>query len=268
MATRHRGWLTKEPGGDGPLVAWLNPEWGGLVMGLDTTDPDVQKHLADTAGALVEAGYEYLKLDFTFAPALEGRYHDPSLTPAERVRAGYDAIRRGAGPDTFILGCGAPLGPCIGVVDGMRIGADVAPSWDLDGPSLPGLEDTAPATAHALRNTMTRSFMHRRLWLNDPDCLMLRTTATGLEPHQIHTWAHAVAASGGMALVSDDLALLGGQERALLDEVIAIGREVDAARTPPVCEGLLDPDGPSGLRSDSVALELTSDNGDSVLRRD
>ena len=34
----------------------------------------------------------------------------PRCTPAERVRAGYDAIRRGAGDDAFLLGCGVPLG--------------------------------------------------------------------------------------------------------------------------------------------------------------
>jgi hypothetical protein len=39
-----------------------------------------------------------------------------------------------------------------------------------------------------------------------------------------------------MALVSDDLSLLGPDERGLLDEVLAVGREADAAAaagTPP-----------------------------------
>jgi hypothetical protein len=39
----------------------------------------------------------------------------------------------------------------------------------------------------------------------------------------------AVGASGGMAVVSDDLALLGGDERSLFDEVITLGRANDAA---------------------------------------
>ena len=70
--------------------------------------------------------------------------------------------------------------------------------------------------------------MHRRLWLNDPDCVMLRTTHSDLTRDQVHKWAHAVGDSGGMVLVSDDLALLGADERALLDDVIARGREVDS----------------------------------------
>jgi hypothetical protein len=31
--------------------------------------------------------------------------------------------------------------------------------------------------------------MHRRLWLNDPDCIMLRTAGTGLTPQEARTWA-------------------------------------------------------------------------------
>ncbi|MEY2435434.1 MAG: alpha-galactosidase, partial [Acidimicrobiaceae bacterium] len=78
--------------------------------------------------------------------------------------------------------------------------------------------------------TKARQFMHRRLWLNDPDCVMLRTTDTQLTPEQVQTWAFTVADSGGMVLVSDDLSLLGGDARALLDDVLARGREVDAQR--------------------------------------
>ena len=55
--------------------------------------------------------------------------HDPARTRAERLRLGLEAIRAGAGDDAFLLGCGCPLGPAIGVVDGMRIGPDVAPWW-------------------------------------------------------------------------------------------------------------------------------------------
>ena len=75
-------------------------------------------------------GYDYLKLDFLFAAAAEGTRHDPGLTRAQTLRRGLEAIRRGAGKKTFILGCGCPLGPAIGIVDGMRIGPDVAPHWE------------------------------------------------------------------------------------------------------------------------------------------
>jgi alpha-galactosidase len=70
--------------------------------------------------------------------------------------------------------------------------------------------------------------MQRRLWLNDPDCVMLRTTETQLTVDEVRRWATAVGDSGGMVLVSDDLALLGPDARVLLDGVVAGGREADA----------------------------------------
>ena len=242
---RHPEWIARMPNDpDAPVPGMINDIWDGVVNVLDTSNPEVLEHLESVAAELVGAGFTYLKLDFTYAPSFDGRYADSTLTPAQRVRAGYDAIRRGAGEETFILGCGAPLGACVGAVDGMRIGPDVAPSWEIPEhhwhPS--GYRSTAPATRNAWQSTLARSFMHRRLWLNDPDCVMLRTEATDMTPDAVHAWALAVAASGGMVLVSDDLALLDDSARALLDEVIAVGREVDAASTrgaAPTCPDLL-----------------------------
>jgi alpha-galactosidase len=250
----------------------VNPGWGGPVHTLDTTNPDVLDHLERVARELVAAGFPYLKLDFTYAPHLPGVYADPSRTPAQRVRAGYDAIRRGAGDGAFLLGCGAPLGACIGVVDGMRIGADVAPWWHAHGgPWRPaGYEQGEPATVNAWRNTLTRSFLHRRLWLNDPDCVMLRTSHTALSAEAARGWALAVGVSGGMALVSDDLALLDRGSHALLDEVLELGRASDAAArdgTPARCDDLLDAATPGRLSAAGVTLAGDVDAGTAVLEQ-
>jgi alpha-galactosidase len=259
-----------------PLWGMFNPPWGGgmdgLMYALDTTNPEVIAHLQHVARSLVDAGFTYLKLDFTFAPSFDGVWFDPSRTPAQRVRAGYEAIRRGAGDDTFLLGCGAPLAQVVGVVDGNRIGPDVAPSWErsADGLGIPGYTDVEPSTLHAWIDTLTRSFMHRRLWLNDPDCLMLRTDQTAMTPDAVETWARAVAVSGGMALVSDDLALLGREARARLDDVIAIGREVDAeARrgATPRCDDLLDEPIPSRLSAAGYDLAADVMSATSTLGR-
>jgi alpha-galactosidase len=274
VATDHPEWLATFADGK-PLWGMFNPEWGGgrdgVMYALDTTKPDVIAHLEHVARSLVEAGFTYLKLDFTFAPSFDGRWADPSLTPSQRVRAGYDAIRRGAGDDAFILGCGVPLSHVVGVVDGNRIGPDVAPSWELppDQITFPGYEDVAPATLHSWVDTLTRSFMHRRLWLNDPDCLMLRTDETAMSPAAVRTWANAVAVSGGMALVSDDLALLGDEAHALLDDVLAIGREVDAGATggpAPRCEDLMVEAVPRTLRAGDYFLEGDPASATSTLR--
>jgi alpha-galactosidase len=144
----------------------------------------------------------------------------------------------------------------------MRIGADVAPHWSLrDDQYRPGPYETAePATENRWRNTLARSFMHRSLWLNDPDCVMLRRSATQMGADAISTWARAVGMSGGMALVSDDLALLDGEARSLLDEVIELGRASDAeacAGAPARCPDLIDVALPARLRVG--ATELVAD---------
>jgi alpha-galactosidase len=250
--------LARAPDGKGPLVGAVNEGWGGQVFVLDTTRTETLSHLEELARALVEAGFRYLKLDFVYAPSLPGRYMDSSRTPAQRVRAGLEAIRKGAGHDTFLLGCGCPLGPAIGIVDGMRIGPDVAPYWDPEPVLFLGYEDEAPATVNAWRNTIARSFMHRRLWLNDPDCIMLRTTQTRLPPQAARAWALVAAASGGMAMVSDDLSLLDREALTVLDEVVEIGKAVDdAARAgnPPVCEDLMESEIPGRLASPTIRLE-------------
>lgn len=238
VATEHPEWLAKFEAPSGktyPLRAWMNPIWGGghdgYMYGLDTTNPEVLEHLAQVANALVGMGFTYLKLDFTFAPSMDGIYADPTKTPAERVRLGYAAIRAGAGNDAFLLGCGAPLSHIVGLVDGNRIGPDVAPYWELD-PSkevIPGYLRTQPGTRYADDATRLRAFMHRRLWLNDPDCLMLRTEKTALASADAERWARTVGLSGGMAIVSDDLALLDASAKRLLEETVALGRESDAS---------------------------------------
>jgi hypothetical protein len=79
-----------------------------------------------------------------------------------------------------------------------------------------------------------------------------------------------VAVSGGMALVSDDLSLLGADARTRLDDVIDIGRVVDAAarRGPsPRCEDLLDAPVPTTLSAAGYRLVADVDAATSTLRR-
>ncbi len=225
----HGDWLLR----NGPELhrGLLHPEWSqdGQVHVLDTSREEVCAHLSRTFAALVGMGFTYLKLDFLYAVAMQADAHDPGLTRAERLRRGLDAVRAGAGPDAFLLGCGCPLGAAVGAVDGMRIGPDVAPTWAPDpGGAIPGLEPTLPAVRNAVRSILSRAWMHRRLWLNDPDCLMVRTRETRLTNEEITTLAASISATGGMAVFSDDVSLLSPIDLALLRDTIALAREVDS----------------------------------------
>jgi alpha-galactosidase len=233
----HPHWFIRDQNGD-PLPAVRNPSWTAgedkFAYTLDPSHPEFTQYQEQLFDRLVhEFGYEYLKLDFLFAAAAEGRRRDPNLTRAQTLRRGLETIRRGAGNDTFILGCGCPLGPAIGIMDGMRIGPDVAPYW---GGSV------EPGTRLAIDAIIARSFMHRRLWLNDPDCLMLRVSETRLSPEERFVLAAAIGVSGGMLLFSDDMKLLDEHSARLFRMVAGIGMEVNDAsdNQPPLAYSLMD----------------------------
>jgi alpha-galactosidase len=146
----------------------------------------------------------------------------------------------------------------------------VAPHWDLDGrdPIVPGYLDIEPATRHAHADTLARSFMHRRLWLNDPDCLLLRTERTQLSADAARTWARTVGLSGGLALVSDDLALLDDAARTVLTEILELGRTSDnEARkgATPTVPDLLDATAPTTLAAAGHTLVTDIASGTSTF---
>ena len=212
----HPDWLIRK--GDAPQVKGTNPGWGGngTVYGLDPAHPEVQEWLTALARRVVsDWGYDYLKIDFLLY-ATDGDAHAGGITHAEAYRQGLSAIRRGIGDEVFLLGCGAPLQHAIGVVDGMRIGEDVAASWE-------GIQ--APARAAALRG-----YFHRTAWFNDPDCLVVRAPLTDAEAR---VWASIVATSGGMTLLSDDLPKLPVERIPILQRALpaaaVTGRAIDAA---------------------------------------
>jgi len=208
----HPGWCVETERG-GLRGAIYNPAWlkTGRIYALDTTEPEVLAWIEEVARTIVhEWGYRILKLDFLYAAALPGRRHDESATRAQALRRGLEAIRRGAGEDAFLLGCGCPFGPAVGIVDAMRIGADVSPWWTTAVSRAPwGAADRhGVATKHAVRDTLARSFMQRRLWFNDPDCLMVRTDRTRLSAAEVRSLAGVMGLADGMLVTSDRLGVV------------------------------------------------------------
>lgn len=223
-------WLLRHQGE--PFLGLLHPMWTktARIHVLDTSRDEVCAHLQSLFRELTAMGFRYQKLDFLYSVAMQADAFDPTVTRAERLRRGLEAVRRGCGEEGFLLGCGCPLGPAVGVVDGMRIGPDVAPSWHVaDDLPVAGIEVTRPSSRNGVRSILNRAWMHRRLWLNDPDCLMSRSADTALAPHEAHTLATAIAVTGGMLLFSDDVPKLTEESRRLVAETLRVAREVDEA---------------------------------------
>jgi alpha-galactosidase len=203
----HPEWIVHD--GDGrPLVVSQN--WDRESYALDCTHPGAQAWLGHLAKTLVsQCRFDYLKLDFIYAAAVEGVRYDRQTTRAQAYRRGLEAIRRGAS-DAFILGCGAPIGPSVGLVNAQRIGPDVAAYWrvpsELVPPDWPST--SVPACENAIRNALTRFWAHGRLWLNDPDCLLVRDSETALSLDEVRSLATAIALSGGMVFLSDAMSAL------------------------------------------------------------
>jgi alpha-galactosidase len=185
--------------------------WDAFTTALDLTHPQALDHTRQVVHTAVqEWGYPYLKLDFLYAAALPGKYHDPTRSRAQVLHSGLAALRQAAGQGAYLLGCGCPLGPAIGLVDAMRVSADTARRWK---PSYRGVEafiaaePNFPSARNACHNSLARSPLHRRWWVNDPDCLLARP-GTSLTLAEVQTVATVIALTGGSVFVSDHLPAL------------------------------------------------------------
>lgn len=207
----HPDWVVRHRSGRPLRAAYNAQNWGGWTYALDTTRAEVRSWLTDVFAALRAAGFRYHKIDFCYAAAMEGLRHDPSPGRAGALRLGLEAVRAGIGDDAFLLGCGCPLLPAVGVVDAMRVSADVAPHWEPRH-TWPGFAEAAPAAVNAVRTSLLRAPMHGRLWLNDPDCVLLRSHDTALDEAQREALVAAVERTGGFVVLSDDLTRYGETE--------------------------------------------------------
>ncbi|MER6127581.1 glycoside hydrolase family 36 protein [Streptomyces sp. NPDC001795] len=191
LAASHPDWLVRDPEG-APLHAGRN--WGHDLYVLDTTHPDAAAYLAHVFTTLRAEGYDYFKVDFLYAGALDGVRHS-GADALTAYREGIGIVRDAIGPDAYLLGCGAPILPSIGLFDAMRVSPDTAPHRrpEADDYSQPG-QDPAEFTGAG------RQWQHGRLWINDPDCLMARPAVETRE-----RWAAHVEATGGLMASSDRL---------------------------------------------------------------
>lgn len=230
LFAEHPEWMLRAESGAqtggrmaGPAVAIQN--WGQPCYALDCTRPEVIDWLEDVFRTVTEVwGYDYVKIDFVYAAAIEGVRHAATATRAQAYRRGLEAIRRAVG-GRFVLGCGAPIGPSVGLVNGMRIGPDVAPAWYPDvhrGDRQSRSTMSFPAVVNALRNTIARYWTHGPLWQNDPDCLLLRDSDTSLTGDEVRTLATVIGMSGGMLLDSDDLSLVPAERREMLARLLPL----------------------------------------------
>lgn len=186
LAEEHPEWLRHD------VSAGSN--WNQNLRVLDVAQPAAADYLSRVVGELSGLGIDYFKLDFLYAGALPGAGRSDSAA-LESYREGLRLVREAAGPDAFIVGCGAPTVASVGLVDAMRISPDIATHVDPAGGDL-----SAPALRSALFSGKGRAWQNRTLWWADPDCLIARS-----EMPEREAWAAWVTSVAGLRSISDDL---------------------------------------------------------------
>jgi alpha-galactosidase len=262
VARDHPDWLLRRGNGQ-PVRAHHNPvAWDGWALALDMTHPGALDHVRDVAAQLTAEGFTYHKADFCYAAALPGRHHDPTATRAQALSRGLQAFREGIGEGAFLLGCGCPLGPAVGLVDAMRVSPDTGPRW---GPRpdevVKGFLESAVCLANAVRASLLRAPLHRRLWINDPDCLLLRPTNNELSPTERQLAADVMAGLGCFLMVSDDLGLYRAEEWSQVERIRELQNRAD---------GVLEIDDPLANRvvvrsaATALAVDLSLDGSENA----
>lgn len=208
----HPDWFVKN---------WKDDEIYGTPS-LDFSVPAVREHTRKLFHKLShEWGFRYIKLDGVICNLAPGRHSDPHWTALMNLREGYRVLRSAVTEDTFILGCTSPLVPSAGLVDGMRVSCDIFERWQ--------------SVKDVFMSVFKRYYYHKRFFINDADCLIIRTAENEDRECrrlcvriavEIQTYVTAMAASGGILMLSDKMPLLSRDQIDMLSKLFPLNTEV------------------------------------------
>ncbi|MCX6037896.1 MAG: alpha-galactosidase [Chloroflexi bacterium] len=215
----HRDWLLHDE--NGKLVS-AGFNWGEQLYALDTTHPVALDWLTALMKKVRGWGYDYAKLDFLYARALPGKHH-VDMPREAAYRNGLKTIHAALG-EAYLLTCGAPILPSIGLCDGMRVGPDVAETYTSHRDDDLLMNFAAPGVRNALRTTFNR------LWLQplvhtDPDVVYFRSRQNNLTLEQ-KSLLQDLAQICNFKASSDIPAWLTDSERSTLREFLESRPEV------------------------------------------
>ncbi len=201
----------------------------------DYSNPAVREYMKNSIKTMREKwGYQYFKIDFLRYGVNEEilRYYksdglktvkafDPTMTSFERTRAGIKAMREGVA-DAYFLGCSSVFGTTFGLVDGLRTGGDIAPTFEF-------------FTSRCLQNG-GNFYLNKTVVQNDADYLLLRNKddeeperawgknkfGGNVTLNEAEMWADYVALFGGSKFSSDNLNTLRPERKELIKKTFAL----------------------------------------------
>ena len=230
--------------------AWSHGDAGKLpasrrpaIYALDPSNPKVVEKLSDDFSYLREHGVRYYMLDFlqtglayggvgADAPHFSGQ--DGARSRVESFYKAMTAIRKAAGPETYLLGCSGPTFCCVGAVDGVRTAGDLGEGRAITHPGTffypasYGVNklDFWTGPERSLYNTASY-YTHGRLFNNDLGNVLTVGEPLPLEHARINAAIHAFAGSSSM--IGDDPRYITPERLAL---VTATFPRMDGPATP------------------------------------
>ena len=174
----HRDWLLH--GENGELVS-AGYNWGEPLFALDTTHPGSLDWLAALMTKVRTWGFEYAKLDFLYAGALPGKRH-VDIPRENAFRNGLSTIREALG-DTYLLTCGTPILPSLGLCDGIRIGPDSAVYYTSRLGDTLLMNFAFPGGRNVVRTTLNRLWLKELVHI-DPDVVYFTSRQNSLSLEQ------------------------------------------------------------------------------------
>jgi len=215
IGTEHQDWLLHHPSGHP-----LHDRHG--LWAADGSNPEVVAWMRELGARVRNWGFDMVKLDFLYLGAQEAGRHDPRVTGTEALRRGLQAFVEGLGDEIYVLGCGMPMLPAVGICHGNRVGPDLATPVTHRAFGQPLSEDWSGwhGVAVQARNVAAR-FALRHWYECDPDVVLSwgsdGATPDGYTLREARTLAAMAALCGGPYFLADDLASLGDAERAVLE---------------------------------------------------
>ena len=193
----HPDWLLKD--GKGKNIC-TGGNWS-IQWALDIENPEVKSYLKEVFDKVFnEWGFDMVKLDFLYGACMS-----PPLNKT-RGQVMYEAMRflREIIGDKMILGCGLPLGSSFGLIEYCRIGCDLDLYWERKTYRF-GLLRELLSSKSAMLNAISRRFLDKRAFLNDPDVFLLRHNNIHMSEEEKNTVFYVNHTFGGLVFTSDNL---------------------------------------------------------------
>lgn len=228
-------WFLKDQ--DGEVVCY-SIDKGDTFMEyiyFDYSNPAVCAYMKNVLKTIrTEWGFSYFKIDFMRYGLLETILEEHgvnnkintkpitkilsfnnNMTSVQRTRAGLKAMREGI-DEGFFLACSSIFGPTLGIVDGLRTGQDISPTFDY-------------YKATSFQNA-GNFYLNHTVVQNDADYLVVRNSKDE-EPerawgktkfggtttlNEAEMWSNYISLFGGIKISSDNLITLRDERKKLI----------------------------------------------------